>query len=294
VNLGSFSSGLLTGLREGVEAALIISIILAYLARTGNTRHFSRIWLGTAAAALVSLVAGSAIYLTTRTLPPQAEQLYDGVTMLVAASVVTWMLFWMRRQAASVKGELHARLDRALTEGSLWGLAVLAFAAVIREGIETSLFLVGQANSAESGAPSIFAGALAGLAIAILLGYGFYRGTRRINLATFFRWTGIALVFIAAGLVGHAVHEFVEAGVITIGTQPAYDISTVLSSDEDGGNLVGQFLAALLGYSSKPEVVALAAHLTYLVAVLALYLRPLRPAQPAAPPPSRRTEAAAS
>jgi high-affinity iron transporter len=294
VNLGSFSSGLLTGLREGVEAALIVSIILAYLARTGNSRHFSRIWLGTSAAAVVSLVAGTVIYLTTRTLPPRAEQLYDGVIMLVAAAVVTWMLFWMRRQAASVKGQLQARLDRALTAGSLWGLAALAFTAVIREGIETSLFLVGQANSAETGAPSIFAGALAGLAIAILLGYGFYRGTRRINLASFFRWTGIALVFIAAGLVGHAVHEFVEAGVITVGTQTAYDITATLPHDEAGGNLLGQFLAALFGFSSKPEVVALAAHLAYLVTVLTLYLRPMRPTQPAARPPERRTEATAS
>jgi high-affinity iron transporter len=294
VNLGSFSSGLLTGLREGVEAALIVSIILAYLARTGNSRHATRIWLGTAAAALVSLAAGTAIYLTTRTLPPRTEQLYDGVTMLVAAAVVTWMLFWMRRQAASVKGELQARLDRALTQGSVWGLAALAFMAVIREGIETSLFLVGQANSAETGAPSIFAGALAGLAIAILLGYGFYRGTRRINLGSFFRWTGIALVFIAAGLVAHGVHEFVAAGVITVGTQAAYDISAILPSDEASGNVVGQFLAALFGYSSKPEVVALATHLTYLVAILALYLRPMRPTQPAARPPERRTEATAS
>jgi high-affinity iron transporter len=293
VNLGSFSSGLLTGLREGVEAALIVSIILAYLARTGNRRHFSRIWLGMGAAAVASLVAGSAIYLTTRTLPPRTEQLYDGVTMLLAAAVVTWMLFWMRRQAASVKGALQARLDRALTEGSLWGLTALAFTAIIREGIETSLFLVGQANSAETGAPSIFAGALAGLAIAILLGYGFYRGTRRINLASFFRWTGIALVFIAAGLVGHAVHEFVDAGVITVGTQTAYDLSAILPHDETGGNVLGQFLAALFGYSSRPEVVALAAHLTYLVAVLALYLRPMRPTQPAARPPER-TEATAS
>jgi high-affinity iron transporter len=293
VNLGSFSSGLLTGLREGVEAALIVSIILAYLARTGNGRHFSRIWLGVGAAAVVSLVAGTVIYLTTRTLPNGAEQLFEGATMLVAAAIVTWMLFWMRRQAASVKGELQARLDRALTDGSLWGLAALAFMAVIREGIETSIFLVGQADSAESGAPSIFAGALAGLAIAILLGYGFYRGTRRINLASFFRWTGIALVFIAAGLVGHAVHEFVEAGVITIGTQAAYDISAVLPSDEAGGNLIGQFLAALFGYSSKPEVAAIGTHVTYLVAVLALYLRPMRPTQPAARPPER-TEATAA
>jgi high-affinity iron transporter len=293
VNLGSFSSGLLTGLREGVEAALIVSIILAYLARTGNSRHFSRIWLGVGAAAVVSLVAGTAIYLTTRTLPNGTEQLFEGATMLVAAAIVTWMLFWMRRQAAGVKGELQARLDRALTDGSLFGLTALAFMAIIREGIETSIFLVGQADSAETGAPSIFVGALAGLAIAILLGYGFYRGTRRINLASFFRWTGIALVFIAGGLVGHAVHEFVEAGVITIGTQTAYDFSAVLPSDEAGGNLIGQFLAALFGYSSKPEVVAIGAHVTYLAAVLALYLRPMRPTQPAARPPAR-TEATAA
>ena len=294
VNLGSFSSGLLTGVREGVEAALIVSITLAYLARTGTSRYASRIWLGAAAAVLVSLIAGTAIYVTTRTLPNGTEQLFEGGTMLLAAAIVTWMLFWMRRQAASVKGELQARVDRALTEGSLWGLAALAFMAIIREGIETSIFLVGQADSAASGAPSIFAGALGGLAVAILLGYGFYRGTRRINLASFFRWTGVALVFIAAGLLGHAVHEFVEAGVITVGTGTAYDISAVLPDDAAGGNLVGQFLAALFGYSSRPEIVALATHVAYLVAVLALYLRPVRPRQPAAGPPSRRSEVVAS
>ena len=294
MNLGSFSSGLLTGLREGVEAALIVSIILAYLGRTGNARRFGRIWLGVAAAAVVSLAVGTAIYVTTGTLPPRAEQLYDGATMLVAAIVVTWMLFWMRRQAAHVKGDLQARLERVLSEGSLWGLAALAFTAVIREGIETALFLVGQANSAEAGAPGIFAGALAGLAIAVLLGYGFYHGSRRINLASFFRWTGVALVFIAAGLLSHAVHEFVEAGVITVGTQAAYDISTVLPNDPSGGSVVGQFLAALFGYSSKPEVIALATHLAYLVVVLGLYLRPASPRAATAPPPSRGTEAAAS
>ena len=293
MNVGAFSSGLLTGLREGVEAALIVSIILAYLARTGNARFFPRIWLGTAAALAVSLIAGVGIYVTTRTLPDGIEQLFEGGTMLLAAAVVTWMLFWMRRQSAGIKGELQAQVDRALGSG-LWGLAALAFMAIIREGIETSLFLVGQANSAEAGAPSIVVGALVGLAIAALLGYGFYRGTRRINLAVFFRWTGVALVLIAAGLLAHAVHEFVEAGVVTVGTQPAFDISAVLPHEPDAGNLLGQLLAALFGYSSRPEVVALAVYVVYVVTVLALYLRPSRPATPAAPPPARRTEAAVS
>lgn len=296
MNPGSFSSGLLIGLREGVEAALIVSIILAYLAKTGNARQFGRIWLGTGAAAAISLALGLAIFNTTRTLPERAEQLFEGGTMLLAAAVVTWMLFWMRRQAASIKGDLQARVDRALSDGSAWGLALLAFTAVIREGIETSLFLVSQANSAEAGAPSVLAGALAGLAVAGLFGYGFYRGSRRINLAAFFRWTGIALVFIAAGLLSHAVHELIEAGVITVGTQTAYDIRSVLPDDGTGGNVIGQFLRALFGYSANPEVATVVTHVTYLVAVLALYLRPTAPRAPATPPPppNRRTEAAAS
>ncbi len=296
MNPGAFSSGLLTGLREGVEAALIVSIILAYLAKTGNSRQFGRIWLGAGAAAAISLALGLAIFNTTRTLPERAEQLFDGATMLLAAAVVTWMLFWMRRQAASVKGDLQAGVDRALSGGSGWGLAVLAFTAVIREGIETSLFLVGQANSTEAAAPSVLVGALAGLAVAVLLGYGFYRGSRRINLASFFRWTGVALVFIAAGLLSHAVHELIEAGVIAVGTQTAYDLRSVLPDDGTGGSVIGQFLRALFGYSANPEVATLVTHVTYLVAVLALYLRPTAPRAPATPPPppNRRTEAAAS
>jgi high-affinity iron transporter len=295
LNLGSLSSGLLTGLREGVEAALIVSILLAYLARTGNRRQFAKIWLGTAAAVAVSLAVGSLIFATTRSLPARAEQLFEGGTMLLAAAIVTWMLFWMRRQAASVKGDLQARLDRALTEGTAWGLAIVAFMAVIREGIETSLFLVGQANSEQAGAAGVFVGALAGLAIAALLGYGFYRGSRRLNLSAFFRWTGVALVFIAAGLLSHGIHELVEAGVVTFGTATAYDVSRFLPDDEAGGNLLGQFLGALFGYSARPEIVTLVAHAAYLVAVLTLYLRPAAPTAPASPqPPARRTEAAAS
>jgi high-affinity iron transporter len=195
--------------------------------------------------------------------------------MLLAAAVVTWMLFWMRRQAGSVKGELQASVDRALDHGGAWGLAFLAFTAVIREGVETSLFLAGQATSAESGALSVLLGAIAGIAIAILIGYGFYRGSRRVNLAVFFRWTGVALVFIAAGLLSHAVHEFIEIGALGSGfwTQPAFDVSAVLSH-EDG---IGQFLRAIFGYSASPEILTLFVYVAYVAVVLALYLRPLPP-----------------
>ena len=154
MDFGSFSSGLLTGLREGVEAALIVSIILAYLAKTGNERHFGRIWVGTGAAVAVSLGLAVVLFATVRGFPEPWEMVFEGGAMLLAAGVVTWMLFWMRRNAANVKGELQAAVDRALTEGTVFGLALLAFPAVIREGIETSLFLVGQATSTENGLPA--------------------------------------------------------------------------------------------------------------------------------------------
>jgi high-affinity iron transporter len=214
--------------------------------------------------------------------------------MLLAAAVVTWMLFWMRRQSMNLRGALQAAVDRVLSEGSAWGLAVLAFSAVIREGVETALFLAGQATSvipgavpaglggfSELGAANVLVGALLGLGTAGLIGWGFYRGSRAIDLRRFFRWTGIALVFIAAGLLSHAVHEFIEvagiAGVTVIGSQTAFDISRVLSHD-DG---IGQFLRAIFGYSSSPEILTLVVHVTYIVGILALYLRPVRPSSPA-------------
>jgi high-affinity iron transporter len=281
VDFGTFSSGLLTGLREGVEAALIVSIVIAYLVRTGNGEHIGKIWLGTGLAVAASVALGLLIFNTVGAFEEPYEQIFEGTAMILAAAVVTWMLFWMRRQAASVKGELQAAVDRVLDSGGAWGLAFLAFTAVIREGVETALFLVGQATSAGESAGSTVLGALVGLSIAVLIGYGFYRGSRLVNLQSFFRWTGIALVFIAAGLLSHAIHEFIEVGVFGSGpwTATAFDLSGVLSH-EDG---VGAFLRAIFGYSASPEFLTLGVHVAYVVAVLALYLRPLTPRLPPAP-----------
>jgi len=192
----------------------------------------------------------------------------------------------MRRQAAGVKGALQAAVDRVVAAGGAWGLALLAFTAIIREGVETSLFLVGQATSAStafgsSSAASIVAGAFVGLGIAVVIGYALYRGSRRLNLAAFFRWTGIALVFIAAGLLSNAVHEFTEIGFLGSGpwTRAAFDLSGVLSHD----NGIGSFLRAIFGYSANPVILTLVIHVGYIVAVLALYLRPTPPRTPAAP-----------
>jgi high-affinity iron transporter len=281
VDLGSFTSGLLTGLREGVEAALIVSIVIAYLVRTGRGDRASRVWLGAGLAVLLSAVVGVVLFTSVGALNAPYEQIFEGTTMLVAAAVVTWMLFWMRRQAGSVKGELQAAVDRVVASGGSVGLALLAFTAVIREGLETSLFLVGQATSQRTEAVWILLGAAAGLAVACLIGYGIYRGSHRLNLGTFFRWTGIALVFIAAGLLSHGIGEFVEIGALGNGfwTASAYDLSGILSHDEG----IGAFLRAILGYSANPAVLTIVAHVTYLVVVLALYLRPVRRPTPTAP-----------
>jgi high-affinity iron transporter len=280
MDLGALSSGLLTGLREGVEAALIIAIICAYLAKTGNRRHFPTVLAGAGLAIALSVVLGVVLFVTVGGLEEPYEQIFEAITLFAAAAVVTWMLFWMRRQARHVKGELHAAVDRALDQGSVTALAVLAFVAVIREGLETSLFLVGQANSAEQGAPSVLIGAIIGLAIAAVFGVGFYQGSRRLNLQTFFRWTGVALIFIAAGLLSVGVHELVEIGVIPFGAQTLFDLSGVLPHSADGGNVVGQFLRALFGYSSTPEAITFSVWLTYIVVVLFLFLRPAKPSVP--------------
>jgi high-affinity iron transporter len=283
LDAGFFTTGLLTGLREGVEAALIVSIVLAYLAKTGNQRYFGRIWAGVVAAIGVSVGLGLVLWVTIGGLEEPYEQVFEGLTMLLAAGVVTWMLFWMRRTSANIRGELHAGVDRALTEGGAWALSILAFTAVIREGIETSLFLLGQvtaATDAEVGALSTLVGAVIGMIIAVGIGYAFYRGAQVINLRTFFRWTGIALIFIAAGLLSHAVHEFVEIGLITIGTSTAFDISSVLPHEGEGFvATIGQLLRALFGYTSNPEWITLITWLTYVVVVMFLYLRPMKPVE---------------
>jgi high-affinity iron transporter len=285
VDFGAFTTGLLTGLREGVEAALIVAIILSYLARTGRGGQSGRVWLGTALAAALSLLFGIVIFTTVGSFEEPWEQIFEGTTLLIAAGVVTWMLFWMRRQAGSVKGELQEAVDKAMASGGTWALAVLAFTAVIREGLETSIFMVGLVTSDRSEATWILFGALAGLLIAVAIGYGFFRGSRRVNLQTFFRWTGIALVFIAAGLLSHGIGEFVEIGALGSGplTQPAFDLSGVLS-DEQG---IGAFLRAILGYAASPAVVTVIVHVTYLVVVLALYLRPVRRTPSTTPAPAR-------
>jgi high-affinity iron transporter len=278
---GAFFGGFVTGLREGVEAALIVAIIASYLARTGEARRIPTVLLGAAVAVLVSVAAGVGIFVFVGELQEPYEQILEAATMLLAAGIVTWMLFWMKRQARGMSRDLHARVDRALDHGGMWGLTLLAFTAVIREGIETVVFLIGQASAARDsgGTGGVLLGALIGLGAAVGIGYAIYAGSRRIDLRLFFRVSGVLLIFIAAGLLSRAVHELAEIGVITVATQQAYDLTAVLPHSEG----LGMFFRAMFGYSASPEVITFVVWVTYVVSVLWLYLRPDRTSPVTAP-----------
>ena len=218
MNAGFLTTGLLTGLREGVEAALIVSIILAYLGRTGNQRHFGRIWVGTLAAVATSVAIGVLLFITIHELGSPGEQIFDGLAMLLAAGVVTWMLFWMRRTSANIRGELQAGIDSALTQGGLGALDARVRGRHPRGDRDQPLPArpgdrCRRCRDRRLQHPARGAHRPGHRAA---LGFGFYRGARVLNLPRFFRWTGVALVFIAAGPAEPAVHEFIEIGWIGV------------------------------------------------------------------------------
>ncbi|MBI4187028.1 MAG: FTR1 family protein [Chloroflexi bacterium] len=261
---------LLITLREGLEAALIIGIILAHLARTSNRRGFKPVWLGTSLAVLVSLIAGAVIYLLAGEFSGRAEEIFEGLAMFIATGVLTWMIFWMRKQAIDIKAHLQAQIQSVLTSGSSLGLVILAFIVVVREGIETVLFLFAATRVAES--PALFtAGGLVGLAIAIAIGYSIYKGTSRLNLRAFFNVTSLVLIIFAAGLLAHGIHEFHEAGIIPLVVEHVWDINNILPEK----STFGRFLTAIVGYNGNPSLVEVAAYSVYLVLALWGYFRPI-------------------
>jgi high-affinity iron transporter len=195
----------------------------------------------------------------------QAEQIFEGLAMLFAAAVLTWMIFWMQRQGRAVQTELEQEVHRAATGGGRWAVFSLAFIAVFREGIELALFLTAAAFTATAAATVI--GALVGLAAAVLAGWLLFATTARLDLRAFFRVTSILLIFFAAGLVAHGVHELTEAGLIPALIEHVWDTNPVL----DENSLLGQILKSLLGYNGNPSLTEIIAYLSYwVVIVLAL------------------------
>jgi high-affinity iron transporter len=254
----------LLSLRECLEAALIIGILLGALRKVNRPDLKSAVWAGTAAALLVSLAAGGALAALGFSLEGQVEYVFEGITMLLAAALLTWMIFWMNRQGrffrAEMEGKVRQAAASAASRGALFGLA---FLAVVREGIELALFLTAAAFALQGGA--IWLGAVLGLGAAVLLGYLVFSSTRRLDLRRFFQVTGVLLLLFAAGLVAHGVHEFNEAGWIPAVIEHVWDINPYL----DEKSALGEILKALFGYNGNPSLTEVLAYLAYLGAAVA-------------------------
>jgi len=265
-------------LREGLEAALIVGIVAAYLVKIGRRDAVPKVAAGVAAAIGLSIAIGLVVTLTIEELPEIVQATAEGIAALVAVVVLTWMLFWMRRQGRALKGELERGVDLALSDGGTSALVALAFVSVIREGVETVLFLIPVLSFNGTGIDTV-AGGLLGLAAATAVGWAIFVAGRRVNLRRFFTVTGTVLIFVAAGLIAFAIAEFGEAGLIA-NAGIAFDLTGVLADTSP----LGSVLHGLFGYRSAPTTLELLGYLAYLVPVLILFVldRPLFRRQPIA------------
>ncbi len=279
----------LIGLREGLEAALVVGILVAYLVKTGRTDRLRPLWLGVGLAVGLSLGVGALLTFAQHGLDTfRAQEVFGGVMSLVAVGFVTWMIFWMQRTSRQMKTELHHRLDAVVTGGA-GGVIVTAFVAVIREGLETALFVWSAAKATETTtAPMI--GATLGIALAAVLGWLLYRRAVHLDLGKFFTWTGAGLIVVAAGVLAYGIHDLWEGGVLTgsLFGEPAFDVSSAIPPSSWYGTL----LRGTVNFRPDPSWAEVIVWATYLSVVMTLFFRPHRPAAP--DEPARAPEPAAA
>jgi high-affinity iron transporter len=263
-------AGFLLALREGIEAALIISIVLGMLKKMQRIDRARVVWLGVAGAALISVGVAIVLNVIGAEFEGAAEQAFEGFTMLFAAAVLTWMIFWMQKQGRQIQRGLEADVREALSGGQTVALFSVAFFAVLREGIELALFLTAVNFSSPivgSDAPILgWLGGILGLIAAAVIGWLMYESAIKLNLRRFFQYTSIILILFAAGLVGHAVHEFNELGWIPSVVEHLYDLNHIVPET----TLFGQFLKALFGYNANPSLTEMLAYIAYFVMVFGL------------------------
>lgn len=264
--LGSF----LVMLREGFEASLLVAIVLAYLAQTGRKKDARGVWFGVGAAALISVVTAGVLFATASGLSGTAGIYFKSGTMWLAVTFLTYMVLWMRRQSRTMAQGIRRNVDDAVERGGVLALAMLVFVMVLREGIETGLFMFGiTQNSTPLG---VGIGATAGIAAAVGLGYAVYVGGKRINLGAFFKITGLLLIVVAAGLLARGIAMFEIGGIIPAFFYPVWDFSSV--SALTSASVSGQFLTAFLGWDAKPDLLEVGVWAVYLLTVGYVFLRP--------------------
>jgi high-affinity iron transporter len=254
------SSSLIT-LREGLEAALIVGIVLGYLRKTGNLGRQGSVWAGVASALLVSLAAAELGADGAKAQRGRGEQVFEGVAMALAAVILTWMIFWMHRQSRQIRGDLEDGVRRAVDAGANGALFWLAFIAVVREGLETALFLTAAVFTAT--ATDTVIGGLIGLLLAVAIGWLLYLGTARLPVAAFFRVTGALLVVFAAGLVANSVGEFQEAGLLPGIVEHLWSTAALL----DDHSILGSALHSLVGYTAEPSLMQVLGYAAYYLAL---------------------------
>ncbi len=255
----------LLSLREGLEAALVLGIVLGVLSKLKRSHLNRMVWSGGGLAVFLSLLAAIGLNRLGLQFEGRGEEIFEGIAMLLAAGVLTWMIVWVHQSSRNLKGEIEAKTRDAVRGGKGSGLFALAFLAVFREGIELALFLL--AVEKTSSPCETMAGALAGLAAAGILGWMLFTSTRRLNVRRFFLVTNALLIIFAGGLVAVSVHEFNEAGIIPALVDPLWDINWLLSDRSE----LGLLLKALVGYNGNPslsEVIAYAAYMTGIIAVV--------------------------
>ncbi|GAA0363053.1 iron uptake transporter permease EfeU [Streptomyces blastmyceticus] len=260
----------LIGLREGLEASLVVCILVAYLVKTGRRDALRPVWLGIAVAVLLSMGFGALLQFGSQSMTFKAQEMLGGSLSVVAVGLVTWMVFWMRRTARHLKKELHGKLDAALAMGTT-ALVVTAFLAVGREGLETALFIWTAVQATDDGVRPLV-GALLGLLTAVVLGWLFYRGALKINLAKFFTWTGAMLIVVAAGVLAYGFHDLQEADALPGLGNKAFDISEQIPVDSWYGTL----LKGVFNFQPDPTWLQVAVWALYLVPTLLVFFAPGR------------------
>ncbi len=259
--------GLVLAFREGLEAALVVGILLSILRKLGHGDRMRGVWAGAILAAIISLLAAGGLMAAGAELEGTSEALFEGLTVLLAALVLTWMIFWMQRQGRSMRQELEAQVRQAVSGEGSRGLFVVSFVSVLREGIELALFLTAAAVTSSAG--QTWAGAVVGLALAVAAGWALFASTIRLDLRRFFQVTGVILLIFAAGLVARSVHEFVEIGWLPALVNNIWNTAWALSD----GSTLGQVAESLFGYRSSPSLAEVIAYTGYLAAVLVLLWR---------------------